>query len=135
MSDSAMPMDLSPPDSSVHGILQARILEWVAKPSSRGSSRPRDRTCVSYVSCNWQEGSLPLVPAGKPRSLSNPSQIQEVAKALRTYSSLPWTVPEAAAPFWAPARSARALGGSSYFSHLLPKTGVRFWGPPVNPAS
>ena len=33
------------------GILQARILEWVAMLSSRGSSRPRDRTHVSYVSC------------------------------------------------------------------------------------
>ena len=37
-------MDCSPPGSSVHGILQARILEWVAMPSSRGSSLPRDRT-------------------------------------------------------------------------------------------
>ena len=36
------PMDCSPPGSSAHGILQARILEWVAMPSSRGSSRPRD---------------------------------------------------------------------------------------------
>ena len=36
------PMDCSPPGSSVHGILQARILEWVAMPFSRGSSRPRD---------------------------------------------------------------------------------------------
>ena len=35
-------VDYSPPGSSVHGILQARILEWVAVPSSRGSSRPRD---------------------------------------------------------------------------------------------
>ena len=33
------------------GILQARILEWIAIPSSRGSSQPRDWTCVSYVSC------------------------------------------------------------------------------------
>ena len=33
------------------GILQTRILEWVAVPSSRGSSRPRDRTCISYVFC------------------------------------------------------------------------------------
>ena len=41
------PMDCSPPDSYVHGILQARILEWVAMPSSRGSSQPRDRTQVS----------------------------------------------------------------------------------------
>ena len=44
------PMDCSPPGSSIHGILQARILEWVAVPSSRGSSWPRDPT-VSYISC------------------------------------------------------------------------------------
>ena len=43
------PMDCSPPGSSVHEILQARILEWVAMPSSRGSSWPRDWTCVSFV--------------------------------------------------------------------------------------
>ena len=45
------PMDCSPPGSSVHGIFQARILEWVAISSSRGSSRPRDQTHVSCVSC------------------------------------------------------------------------------------
>ena len=44
-------MDCSPPGSSVHGILQARILEWVAMASSRASSPPRDQTHVSYVSC------------------------------------------------------------------------------------
>ena len=43
------PMDCSPLGSSVHGILQARILEWVAMPSSRGSSRSRDRTWVSCI--------------------------------------------------------------------------------------
>ena len=43
------PMDCSPPGSSVHGILQARILEWVAIPFSRGSSWLRDRTCVSCI--------------------------------------------------------------------------------------
>ena len=37
-------MDHTPPDFSAHGILQARILEWVAMPSSRGSSQPRDQT-------------------------------------------------------------------------------------------
>ena len=41
------PMDCSPPGSSVHGILQARILEWVAIPFSRGSSQAKDRTWVS----------------------------------------------------------------------------------------
>ena len=44
-------MDYSPPGFSVHEILQARILEWVAVPSFRGSSWPRDWTCVSYNSC------------------------------------------------------------------------------------
>ena len=44
------PMDYRLPGSSVHGISQARILEWVAMHSSRGSSQPRNRTCVSYVS-------------------------------------------------------------------------------------
>ena len=45
------PMDCSPPGSSVHGILRTRILEWVAMPSSRGSSQPRDWTCIFYVPC------------------------------------------------------------------------------------
>ena len=44
-------MYYSLPDSSVHEILLARILECVAKPSSRGSSRPKDWTCISYISC------------------------------------------------------------------------------------
>ena len=44
------PTDCSPPRSSVQGLLQARLLEWVAMPSSRGSSQPRDRTHISYVS-------------------------------------------------------------------------------------
>ena len=43
------PMDCSPPDSSVHGILQARILEKVAIPFSRGSSQARDRTHISFI--------------------------------------------------------------------------------------
>ena len=43
------PMDCSLPDSSVRGILQAIILEWVAIPFSRGSSQPRDRTQVSHI--------------------------------------------------------------------------------------
>ena len=56
------PIDYSSPGSSVHGILQARILEWVAKPSSRGSSGPRDQT---HVSCT-EADSLPSEPSDKP---------------------------------------------------------------------
>ena len=43
------PVDCSLPGSSVHGILQARILEWVAVPLSRESSQPRDQTQVSRI--------------------------------------------------------------------------------------
>ena len=49
MSNSCDPMDYSLPSSSVHGILQARILEWVAIPFSRGSSLPRGWTWVSWI--------------------------------------------------------------------------------------
>ena len=49
MSDSLWPMDCSLPGSSVHGILQARILEWVAIPFSRGSSQPRNWSQVSFI--------------------------------------------------------------------------------------
>ena len=45
------PMVCGPPDSSVYGIFQARILEWVAISYSRGSSPPRDQTCISCISC------------------------------------------------------------------------------------
>ena len=42
---------INPRSSSVHGILQARTLEWVMVPFSRASSKPRDRTCVFCISC------------------------------------------------------------------------------------
>ena len=59
------PMDCSPPASSVHGILQARILDWVAIPFfSRGASRPRDWIQVSRIAL--QADSLPSEPQGKP---------------------------------------------------------------------
>ena len=45
------PMDCSPLGSPVPGILQARILEWVAMPSSRASSQPRGQICIFWISC------------------------------------------------------------------------------------
>ena len=62
-------MDCSPPGSSVHGILQTRILEWVATPSSRGSSQPRHQTCVSYISCTGKQvihQESPLIMSSTP---------------------------------------------------------------------
>ena len=51
VSDFRQPYGYSLPGSAVYGILQARILEWVAICSSRGSSQPKDWTCISCVSC------------------------------------------------------------------------------------
>ena len=56
-------MDCNPPRSSVHGIFQARMPEWVAITFSRGSSRPRDRTQVSCVS--WIGWLFTNEPSGK----------------------------------------------------------------------
>ena len=47
------PGDCSPPGSSVHGIFQAKILEWVAIPFSMGSSQPRDQTVLSYTASRF----------------------------------------------------------------------------------
>ena len=58
------PMDCSPPGSSVHGIFQAQILEWVAIFSSRGFSPSRDQTPVSHTSPALQADSLPLSHQG-----------------------------------------------------------------------
>ena len=55
MSDSVWPFGRSLPGSSIHGILQARILEWLAMPFSRGSFCPRDWTQVSHVSCTARQ--------------------------------------------------------------------------------
>ena len=73
------PMDQSPPGSSVHGILQARLLEWVAMPLSRGSSQPGDRTQASYVSCIDRQVPYPL-------ALSWEAQFQVYSKAISSFS-------------------------------------------------
>ena len=61
------PMNCSPSCSSVHGILQARIVEWVAMPSSRGSCWPRDRTQVSCMYGNSLRFVLFFTPTSNMR--------------------------------------------------------------------
>ena len=56
------PMGCSLPGSSVHWILQARILGWVAISFSRRSCQPRDQIHVSFCLLNWKVGSFPLAP-------------------------------------------------------------------------
>jgi len=61
-------MDRSPPGFSVHGILQARVLAWVAIPSPGDLPKPREQTCTSYGSC-IAGGFFTTEPPGKPMSL------------------------------------------------------------------
>ena len=60
------PVDCSPPGSSVQGILQERIPEWVAMPSSRGSSQPRNQTHISCIVGRFFTSE----PPGKPRMIT-----------------------------------------------------------------
>ena len=62
------PMDSSPPGSSAHGILQARILKWVAISFSKGSSSYEVNLLLCLV--QWQVGSLPLAPPRKPPGMT-----------------------------------------------------------------
>ena len=74
------PVDCSPPGSSVHGILQARILEWVVISFSRGSSRPRDRTRVSRI-------------GGRHFNLSHQGSLKNKNTGVGCYSLLQETFP------------------------------------------
>ena len=84
-------MDLSPPVSSVHGIFQARILEWVSMPSSRGSSQPRDSTQVSCIAGRFFSAE----PPGKPPHTVCESESRSVmSDSLRPHGLYsPWNSP------------------------------------------
>ena len=71
VSSSCDPKDCSLPVSSVQGISQARILEWVAISFSRGSSQPRDQTCISCITGRF----FTTEPPGKPCSIISPTCI------------------------------------------------------------
>ena len=81
------PLDCSPPGSSVHGILQARTLEWVAISFSRSSSQPRDRTHVSSIlRLLLYRRFFTAEPSGKPIGLHMTNLNNTVQKALL----MPW---------------------------------------------
>ena len=90
------PMDCSPPGSSVHGILQAKILDWVAISSSWGSSWPRDLTCVSYSS--WiADRFFTTEPLRKPWtsssvSMVDPKELKEEKWCHLGCSDGPWEI-------------------------------------------
>ena len=95
MSDSLQPRGCSLPGFSVCGIFQARILEWVAIPFSRGSSRPRNQACISE-SPALAGGFFTTAPPGKPyiflfcpqTAVTTPSVVPEIPSLeLRHYCS------------------------------------------------
>ena len=90
------PVDYSPPGSSIHGILQARILEWVAIPFYRGSSQPRDRTTL-------QADALTPEPPGQPKSVLQ-------FNSVLTLSTWRWHQSPQFSPTWT-VRRPRALEG------------------------
>ena len=97
------PMDCSPPGTVVHGILQARTLEWVAISYAKGSSQPRNRTLVSCISGRLftsYKGSplqsteqhlqiLPLDVSSVPHPLS-PTRSQDKKMSHETVPKVPW---------------------------------------------
>ena len=111
------PMDCSLPNSSVYGIFQVRILEWVAISSFQGSSWPRDRICISYGSCIGRQilyrlSHLRKLTWERLMGKSNTSLITHIygscfcihsaslsEKAMATHSSiLTWKIPWAEEP-------------------------------------
>ena len=89
-------MDCSLQGSSIHGILQARVLEWVAMPSSRGSSQPRDWTQVSCAAGRF----FTTEPRGKPFVTSH-HQIQAAHDSLEIRETAPSLPPlDITGPAW-----------------------------------
>ena len=79
------PMDCSTPGSSVHGILQARIMEWVAMLSSRGSSWPGDPTHVSYTAGRFFTAEPLNKPLGQVRAMLRATKV-----LLEEHKPNPW---------------------------------------------
>ena len=84
-SNSFGPMDCGLPGSSVHGILQARILEGVAISFSRGSSQPRDQIHIPYIYLHWQAGSLPPAPPGNNWDTCRDTKQSDQKKYIKEY--------------------------------------------------
>ena len=88
--NSSWPCDCSPPGSSVHGISQERRLEWVAISFSRGSSRPRDHTCVSCIGMLILYHWATAKPKDEMASNNKSKQAHLQSSPAHTWSGLPW---------------------------------------------
>ena len=92
-------MDSNPPGPSVHGILQARILEWTAFSFSRGSSPPRDRTCASCLAGRFFTPGPPgnSLPFGQ--TLGDPNSLLTLELTLWASGPQSWRIIEIIASF------------------------------------
>ena len=84
------PMECGLPGSSVHGILQARILEWVAMPLLQGIFPTQGLNPGLLCLLHWQAGSLPLVLPGKPGKNSYRVKISNTHKSMNLMSKWMW---------------------------------------------
>ena len=108
------PMDCSLLGSSVHGIPQVRVLEWVAISFSWGSSWPRDPTCVSCVSCIGRWILLPLGHLGSPtHTVYKTVTIHKFAITDIDFSSLVWDMRMKHEPQWSFRHSVKRISPSS----------------------
>ena len=93
-------MDCSPPGSPVHGISQARILEWVAIPFSSRSSQSRDRTCIlGCFKFAWSGNLVSLLPTNQMHSLGFSDCSQAPLCIVKSYNIVPklqrsWLIPK-----------------------------------------
>ena len=145
------PMDCGPPGFSVHGISQAKILEWVAISSSRGSSWPRDGICLLHL-LHGQADSLPTALPRKwvqTRSQSSPALFQPRGGSMpQLVDFLSWDWVEISDPdepcWWSPFQRGSWYTGLLCCPTLalihsgpsLPECGLQFflwsWDPPMS---
>ena len=94
MSDSCEHMNCSPPGSSVHGVFQARILEWIAISFSRGSSQPRKQTQVSSIadrfSTDWSYEVSPVQSIGVPKVAHKKKGHEKTLEEIIVENSIKW---------------------------------------------
>ena len=133
-------MDCSPPGFSVHGIFQARILEWVAISSWRGSSQPRDRTRVScltgsFFTC-WAIRETPVIKY--TCQLSCKRHVLYCFHNMKLHSDqrkppLTRSIPQTASINWGETPKLRQSGKGGWTLRCTPSLHPKVWNPP-NPS-
>ena len=124
-------MNYSPLDFSVHGILQARILEWVAMPSSRGSFQPRNRTGVSCIAggffTSWATREAPCYTSTVQKSTQQRNQLQRLHARDKVHQTreLTWLDTETRVHIFERSQLEESYKGN--FLYLIPKDRPWVW--------